>query len=149
MSRARTLTPKKPRTKVRAAPGTANVLACDIMTDDPMVIDVGATIAEAIEVLHSLEIRHLPVMRNQTVVGMLSERDMHALYGEARESNTVDRVMNSNVISVSPEATLTEVADTLLENRIGAAPVIDPHDEELLGIVSYVDILRELVRGAK
>jgi acetoin utilization protein AcuB len=125
------------------------VLACDIMTEDPMVIDVAATIAEAIEVLHSLEIRHLPVMRAQTVVGMLSERDMHALYEEARESNTVSRIMNSNVISVAPDATLTEIADTLLENRIGAVPVIDPHDETLLGIVSYVDILRELVRSAK
>lgn len=139
----------RPKAKLRAAMPTQQVSAHDIMTENPTVIDVTATIAEAIEVLNSLEIRHLPVMRGTNLVGMLSERDTHNLYGETRENNTVDRIMNSNVISVAPDATLTEIADTLLENRIGAVPVIDPHDETLLGIVSYVDILRELVRSAK
>jgi acetoin utilization protein AcuB len=127
---------------------TQQVSAHDIMTENPTVIDVTATIAEAIEVLNSLEIRHLPVMRGTNLVGMLSERDTHNLYGETRENNTVDRIMNSNVISVAPGTALLEVADTLLENRIGAVPVIDPHSEELLGIVSYVDVLRDLVRSA-
>jgi CBS domain-containing protein len=50
-------------------------------------------------------------------------------------------VMVSNVISVGPQASVQEVADLLLRNRISAAPVIGP-EGELVGIVSEGDLMR-------
>jgi CBS domain-containing protein len=49
-------------------------------------------------------------------------------------------VMVSNVITVSPDATVQEVADLLLQNRISAVPVVNAGGE-ILGIVSEGDLI--------
>jgi CBS domain-containing protein len=51
--------------------------------------------------------------------------------------------MSSNVLSVGLEADLAEIIDLMLDQRVGAVPVVDA-DGTLVGIVSYVDILREV-----
>ncbi|MCC6808802.1 MAG: CBS domain-containing protein [Deltaproteobacteria bacterium] len=116
------------------------------MTEDPMVIDVSASIADAVEVLATLEIRHLPVMRGRALAGMLSDRDVKNGDPGQHDERRVATVMNTNVISVDPDASLAEIAETLVDNRIGAVAVVDPHEDELVGIVSYVDVLREVIR---
>ena len=50
-------------------------------------------------------------------------------------------VMTPNVITVSPDATVREIAERLLANRISAVPVVDA-DGGLLGIVSEGDLIR-------
>lgn len=139
----------KTRSKKRSVSTSRNVVARDIMTEDPMVIDASATVAEAIEVLASLEIRHLPVMQGNAVVGMLSDRDVNNLSGEAKSETRVSNVMNTNVVSVEPDATLSEIAEVLIENRIGAVAVIGTREDDLVGIVSYVDVLRDVARRAQ
>jgi acetoin utilization protein AcuB len=52
--------------------------------------------------------------------------------------------MSPDVIAVAPEAELGEVVDLLLEHRVGAVPVVRPETGELIGIVSYIDVLRVL-----
>ncbi len=129
---------KKSTLRIRARA----LVARDIMTEDPMVIDVDANIGDAFDILASLEIRHLPVMRGGVLVGMLSDRDLQPFAAEP--SRSVASVMNTNVISVEPDASIAEVAATLVDNRIGAVPVVDGREGELLGIVSYIDVLRDL-----
>lgn len=128
---------------------TTSLVARDIMTEDPMIVDAGATIGDALDILWSLEIRHLPVMRGKELVGMLSDRDVKPFAADDnRDARTVASVMNTNVISVEPDATINEIAAALVDNRIGAVPVVDGHDGELVGIVSYVDVLRDIAKGA-
>ncbi len=118
------------------------------MTENPAVLDASATLRSAVEMLSTRDIRHLPVMDGTRVIGMVSDRDLHAaIWTEGGTDSdkwrrSVQSVMNTDVISVSPDATLVEVIDLLLENKIGAVPVIDEDHDELLGIVSYVDVLR-------
>lgn len=52
-------------------------------------------------------------------------------------------VMTDRVVTVSPETTVEEIAQTLLENRISAVPVVDSHDR-LAGLVSEGDLMRQL-----
>jgi CBS domain-containing protein len=52
--------------------------------------------------------------------------------------------MSSEVIAVGPEADIGEVIDLLIEHRIGAVPVVQEETREVLGIISYVDVLRAL-----
>ena len=141
MPRARAAAAKKSR-----RPSSRARVARDIMTEDPMVIDVSASIADAVEVLATLEIRHLPVMRGRALAGMLSDRDVKNGDPGQHDERRVATVMNTNVISVDPDASLAEIAETLVDNRIGAVAVVDPHEDELVGIVSYVDVLREVIR---
>jgi len=128
--------------------------ARDIMSANPVVVRVDTSIAEALEVLQSAEVRHLPVVEDGEVVGMLSDRDFRAAYLspladeaaldklKARMRASVNTIMSADVVSVAPEADLSEIIDCMLENKIGAVPVVDERNDELVGIVSYVDILR-------
>ena len=50
--------------------------------------------------------------------------------------------MSADVATIAPAAELVEVIDAMLESGVGALPVVDDAADELLGIVSYVDVLR-------
>jgi acetoin utilization protein AcuB len=125
-----------------------------LMTTHPATVTTKATIAEALDLMRALDIRHVPVVENGALVGMLSDRDLAYLdvgasltnEGAARlrrELTTpVVRAMSSDVICVEPETDLSDVVALLLEHKIGAIPVVHPDTRAVVGIVSYIDVLR-------
>ena len=128
----------------------------DIMTREPVVLSTDATVADAVHILQTLDVRHLPVVdERRAVVGMLSDRDLRSLtvprmvdeewVGNMRAAlrSKVVSVMNGNVLSVDEEAPVSEAIELLLEHKIGALPVLDA-EGLLTGIVSYIDVLRDL-----
>lgn len=130
--------------------------ARDLMTEDPITVPLTATVADAIRAMQELHVRHLPVVdEDDAVAGMLSDRDLRALalpslvdeqwIGEIRVAlaTPVAKVMSSDVFSVLEETETTEIIELMLENSIGAVPVVNG-DGAVVGIVSYVDVLREL-----
>lgn len=132
------------------------ITARDLMTEAPAVIEATATLRTAIERLQSLEVRHLPVIDGDgQLVGMISDRDLRALsipYFVEGESlgainvaldSAVATIMTTDVIAVDEEADAAEIVDLMLDNKIGAVPVVDG-ERTLVGIVSYVDLLRAL-----
>ncbi len=130
------------------------MIASDLMTENPATIRPTNTIGEAIEALQSLEIRHLPVVDEENnLVGMVSDRDLGPLMrafseGESAEAmvlplsrRRVSDVMSADVVSVNADADLVEVIETMLEQHVGALPVVDG-EGNVQGIISYVDVLR-------
>jgi len=130
--------------------------AHDLMTEDPVTVPMMAKVGRAVDLLHSLDVRHLPVVdESGALVGMLSDRDLRALtFPEVAGGEYVGAVqtaldapiasiMTSDVISVDVEADAAEIVDLMIDRKIGAVPVVDA-DGALVGIVSYVDLLREL-----
>lgn len=126
--------------------------ANDIMTENPMTVLESTSVRDAIELLQTLEVRHLPVVSTDgALVGMLSDRDIRnsgtpftLLPERGEEEPPVVEIMTSDVVSVNSESEVNEIIDLMLEHRIGALPVIDPASGRLLGIVSYVDVLRSV-----
>jgi len=120
------------------------MIAADVMTHNPRTILATDPVSDALEVLATLDIRHLPVVdESDTLVGMISDRDLGTLmrrYDEA-SSEGISEYMSADVVSVEEDADLREVIETLLEQRIGAVPVVDG-DGKIAGIISYVDLLR-------
>ena len=132
------------------------MIARDLMTPDPMAVSPQATITEAWEIMREAEIRHLPVIDDGVLVGMVSDRDLARL-GFARliaaegadalrrELDTrVGTVMSPDVVGIEPETDVGEIVELLLEHKIGALPVVDRSTDTVVGIVSYVDVLRAL-----
>jgi CBS domain-containing protein len=130
--------------------------ARELMTENPATIRLDAKVRDAVQVLQTLDVRHLPIVRaDGTLVGILSDRDLRALslpyivldeyVGNLQTAldASVATLMNTDVLSVQPEADASEIVDLMLENKIGAVPVAEA-DGTLVGIVSYVDVLREL-----
>lgn len=130
------------------------MLVSEIMIARVEVIDVNCTAGEALDKLSDLGIRHLPVVQNGDLVGIVSDRDLRVYessLGEElnqpelarRRLNTkVSAVMHTDIISVIPESDVTELIDIMLEDKVGAVLVVDGVNGRLLGIVSYVDVLQ-------
>jgi acetoin utilization protein AcuB len=130
--------------------------ARDVMTPNPVTATAQASIAEVWDLMRELEIRHVPVVDDGALVGMLSDRDLARLdvaqVLTARGAEALGRelampivdLMSSDVIFVEPETDLSEVVGLLIEHRVGALPVIRPDTRFVVGIISYIDVLRAL-----
>lgn len=128
--------------------------ARDLMTENPVTVDPMTTVRRAIELLHTLDIRHLPVVsEGRELVGMISDRDLRVLAvqyaGGAEPLGDVEvtlearvaSLMRDVVLAVEADAAASEVIDLMIENKVGAVPVTDANGT-LVGIISYIDVLR-------
>lgn len=130
------------------------MIAREVMTNDPISLDSTSPIRQALETLHDMDIRHLPVVNEGVLVGLLSDRDLrsYTLPDRVAMSNPdqaakwlsrpVSELMQGDVEAVGPETDLGEVARLMIDYRYGAVPVVDQIDGRLVGIISYVDLLR-------
>jgi acetoin utilization protein AcuB len=128
--------------------------ARDVMTPNPMTVTSRTTLGEVWDLMREADIRHVPVVDAGTLVGMLSDRDLGSLDVAAvltmegadalrrRLATPVVTIMSSDVVSVEAEDDLAEVVDLMLEHKVGAIPVVRSGTQELVGIVSYIDVLR-------
>jgi|SRR6516164_6628816 acetoin utilization protein AcuB len=121
------------------------MIARDFMTSDPACLKPDATVGDAIALLRELDVRHLPVVNtDREVVGMVSDRDLRGL--ALSPKTAVSEVMSSDVITIDADAGAYEVVEVMLEYKIGAVPVVNA-EQQLIGIVSYIDMLRWLQPG--
>jgi acetoin utilization protein AcuB len=130
------------------------VLVKEVMTENPATATELMSVAEALGLLYELDVRHLPVVRGRELVGIISDRDLRSFSGasedeameaveNARAAN-VGNFMNTSTVKVDPETNVREVLELMLLHRVGAIPVADLDTGDLLGIVSYIDLLRVL-----
>jgi acetoin utilization protein AcuB len=130
------------------------VLAKDIMTENPVTATELMSVSEALGLLFELDVRHLPVVRGSELVGIVSDRDLRGFTAASEDdvmeaienarSTNIGNFMNTDPVCVDPETNVREIADLMLLHRVGAIPVCDVDTGDLLGIVSYVDLLRVL-----
>jgi acetoin utilization protein AcuB len=123
----------------------------DVMTKDPLTVTATETIGQADELMNTNKIRQLPVVQGKQLLGIVTDRDIRSfLSGSLLESpgtreKTLDtkvrEIMTTEPMTVSPEDDLQEAVELLIEEKIGGIPVVD-EAEGLVGIVTYVDVLR-------
>jgi acetoin utilization protein AcuB len=123
------------------------------MTASPVVVRENASIGEAWDVLRTLDIRHLPVVNAEhELVGIVSDRDFttppaapavaRLLGNQAPALDApVGSIMTGAPISIERDDDVREAMELMVDNKIGAIPVVGP-DGDVVGIVSYLDLLR-------
>lgn len=122
----------------------------EVMTREPVTVRSRLSIGEALSILKEVDARHLPVVDGGELVGILSDRDLLELRNVLDDPDAdtsvlrraVSAYMSTDVASVNPETELTEAVDIMIERRVGALPVLEAETEALVGIVSYVDVLK-------
>ena len=123
----------------------------------PQVIAIPPTmgIREAFFMMKEKSIRHLPIVdQDNRLVGIISDRELrrpnwvdeaqdiaHVYYLD--NSMLVSDVMITNVHVLHTYDTLSKAVSLLLDNHIGAAPILDK-TENLVGMLSAIDLLRAL-----
>ncbi len=132
----------------------------DIMTRLIVTARMDDTVGIALRKLETEDIRHLPIVDEERLIGMISDRDLREYrlpliqrfedpdFARGLLDTPLSSVMEDRVVSVDVGATVDETIDVMLEHGVGAVPVVERHGDDLVGIVSYVDVLRAIRAAA-
>lgn len=132
------------------------VPVAEIMTRDLVTLTTNDDLVTAEELFKKHNIRHIPVVSGSTVVGILSYTDLLRIsFADAVDENeetvdtmvynmfTISQVMARDVVSVSSQTTIKEVAQFLSQKEFHALPVVD--NGKLVGIVTTTDLINYLL----
>jgi len=127
-----------------------------IMTTDVITLNNSDSLETAESIFKSKNIRHIPVVNGEAIIGILSYTDLLRIsFADAvdEDSGSVDsivynmfsieQVMAKNLISVAPNTTIKEVAEILSKKEFHAIPIID--NDKLVGIVTTTDLINYLL----
>jgi acetoin utilization protein AcuB len=132
-------------------------LVRELMHSPVVTIAPGETLRKALRLMNEHHIRQLPVAADGRLVGILTDRDirLHVIYLEDRYESAdsfndaletpVDGVMTRDVKVLRPDQTLDDALNLFILEKFGGVPVVEAEDE-LVGILTYVDLLVELRR---
>ena len=122
----------------------------DSMTRNVVTLGPEASAAEAWAVCGEHNIRHVPVVEEGRLVGLVSDRDLRDVRGGGgeRESDTprwvrLGDMMTRNIVTIHPLDTIEHAAREIYDRKIGCLPVVA--DGELVGITTSADMMRTLI----
>src|SRR5512134_2261523 len=120
------------------------ISVAEFMTKDLVTVRESDDLALAEALLRLGGIRHLPVVRDRKLVGILTQRDILRSGSSGRQEARelpVSNVMTREPTSVRPAMGLAYAARLMLERKYGCLPVCDD-DGTLVGIVTEADFVR-------
>ena len=132
------------------------MLVRDFMTANPRTVAPGTSIADAMRVMRDHCIRRLPVLKEDALVGIVSDRDLRSACPSSLESlsrreradvcasTTVQLIMCREVRTIAPTASIEEAARVMNVHRIGGLPVVQK--DSLVGVITESDVFRCLSR---
>ena len=130
------------------------------MSHPPITVEPSTLLLDAALMLRAGSIRHLLVVENGRLVGLLTDRDIQRCapsrlipiseegYNAVFEGTTVNRVMTRAPQTVSPDTPLLTAVSMMQQSRFGCLPVVE--DERVVGVLTrsdLVDVLQRLLSG--
>ncbi|MCX7710783.1 MAG: CBS domain-containing protein [Clostridia bacterium] len=125
------------------------------MTANPYTVAPEATVAETLELMRTKDIRRVPVVKNNKLVGIITERKLLEVSPSPATSlsifeinyllskTKIESVMSKDVVTVEPGTLLEEAAILMREHDVGGLPVVE--DEKLVGIITETDIFDSFI----
>jgi acetoin utilization protein AcuB len=135
------------------------IAVSDWMTEEVLAVETFDSIAVARQLIAKHRVNQLPVLDNDTLVGIVTDRDIRDAYPTSlmihraeeidrfADKVTVEAVMTHDVFIVRPETPLMTAVGLLRRHRIGSLPVVK--NKKLVGIITRSDILDFVLRGEK
>jgi CBS domain-containing protein len=124
----------------------------EVMTRSPVTLAPEQTLRDAVELLRSKHIRHLPVVEDSRLIGIVTDRDVKRAtpsllsgvdrdeYDRVLDETKIGQIMTREPMTVTPETGLKAAVKIFLERKVGALPVVS--DSRLVGIITEIDLLR-------
>ncbi len=132
------------------------------MTANPITIDKDISVVSAAELMKETGVRRFPVVDNNELIGMVTDRDLRSaapsqvvsfdeqerklfpeLYDLLKKIK-VGEIMKTDVVSITSDRSVVKAADTMRKHRISGLPVIDAQNK-LVGIITESDVFKILV----
>lgn len=122
------------------------------MTRQVVTLTATSSLREALALLQRHRIRHIPIVDDTRLVGILTDRDVKRAtpsllsgisqedYDRVLAETHISQVMTRNPFSVTPSTSLKDAAKLLAERKFGALPVVE--GDRLVGILTNTDLLR-------
>ena len=135
------------------------MLVKDVMKTQLVTLNADSKLGFANDIMYLGRIRHLPVVKDDTVAGILTQRDLYRAsltsiltnWKENKEfldSIKVSEVMTKNVITVTPDATIEEAAQIMIDKKVGGLPVVKEKNK-LVGLITETDVLQCFVDNSR
>jgi CBS domain-containing protein len=127
------------------------------MAQNPATLDRNETVDLADSIMNLGRIRHMPVVDDGKVVGILSQRDLFrsaliVALGFGRRTTSaliktikIKEIMTEHVITITPDVAAKDAARLMIDKKIGCLPVVE--NEKLIGLITETDILRYVVES--
>ena len=110
------------------------------MSEHPTTLTGTSTLEEAAAAMRANDVRHLPVVENAELAGIVSDRDLRRAWGCGRPVDlAVEEVMVREPVTVPPDTPMSDAARTMAARKISALPVVQ--DGELVGILTITDLI--------
>lgn len=125
------------------------------MTTDVLSVDPQNSVATAIRLMRTGQLRRLPVVENGRLVGIVTSGDVRRITGMSSvvrdpsgdnflwQHIPVANVMTLDVITTSPDTPIADAARLMIERKIGGLPVVE--QDRLVGILTTSDLLEALI----
>jgi len=129
-------------------------LVRDYMTPQPEALETSQKLLDAVLLLRKSGFRHIPVLDQGQLAGVISERDLWRFsptmliplsqqdYNRVFEETSIGKVMTRDPQTIAPDAPLSQAVNLLIQNRLGCLPVME--NDVLVGIITVRDMLRAL-----
>jgi acetoin utilization protein AcuB len=133
------------------------IRVADWMTETVLAVETFDSISIARQLMAKHRINQLPVLDNDVLVGIVTDRDLRDAYPTSMmidrgkeidkfaDSVTVEEVMSHDVFTVRPDTPLKKAVGLLRRHRIGSLPVVK--NRSLIGIITRSDILDFVLSG--
>ena len=112
-----------------------------IMTPLPIRLNLKDTIHKAAFIMDDMGIRHLPVVNDSKVAGVISYSDILRISELDREKILSENLMTIPAITVKENQTLEDLVPLFTKKKLHAVPVLD-FEDKLIGIISTIDIIK-------
>ncbi len=122
----------------------------DLKGGNLITIDPNSSVYDAIKIMADNHIGALPVMENDNLVGIITERDYARnviLKGKSSKVTPVKDIMTSNVLCAKPNHSLEECMALMTDKRVRHLPVID--NGNVIGIISIGDLVKSIISEQK
>ena len=120
------------------------MLVSQIMSAKIVTISPNRQVGQALKLMQKHQIRHLPVMEKDRMVGWITSRDLREiLLASMLEENKVGDVMVQAPLSVTPDTEVEEAARLIHEHKIGGMPVVE--GDRLVGVITMQDLIAAFI----
>src|SRR6202165_80662 len=124
----------------------------EVMSRSVVTLTPEQTLRDAVELLRSKHIRHLPVVEDSKLIGIVTDRDVKRAtpsllsgvdreeYDRVLDETKIGQIMTREPTTITPETALKAAVKIFIDHKVGALPVVS--DGLLVGIITEIDLLR-------